>query len=105
MTSRLTANHNGQFRFKLCNMDNENESDACFEKNLILTEDGKPFFQLPDQKARDFHHQIKLPAEISCEHCVLQWTYKTANNWGKCDDGTGAVGEFYPVQSNGPLSI
>lgn len=30
--------------------------------------------------------------DISCSHCVLQWTYTAGNNWGTCSNGTEAVG-------------
>lgn len=94
VTSKLTVNHNrGQFIFKLCNMDVEAESDSCFEKNPIFTADGQPFYQVPDLQAREFHHQMRLPENITCKHCVLQWTYVAANNWGQCaNNRTRATG-------------
>ena len=41
----------------------------------------------------------KLPADLTCEHCVIQWHYHTANSWA-CDDtgcglGYGEQEEFY----------
>ena len=29
---------------------------------------------------------------VSCEQCILQWTYTAGNNWGMCDNGTGDLG-------------
>ena len=29
---------------------------------------------------------------LSCDQCILQWTYTAGNNWGNCPNGTGAVG-------------
>lgn len=29
---------------------------------------------------------------LECPNCVLQWRYIAGNNWGMCEDGTGAVG-------------
>lgn len=29
---------------------------------------------------------------LECPNCVLQWRYVAGNNWGMCEDGTGAVG-------------
>ena len=29
---------------------------------------------------------------LSCEQCILQWTYTAGNNWGMCDNGTGDLG-------------
>lgn len=31
-------------------------------------------------------------AGLECGNCVLQWRYIAGNNWGMCEDGTGAVG-------------
>lgn len=73
-------------------MDVEGESDACFAKNPIRTVDNQPFYQVPDRMSRDFHHQMKLPDNLTCRHCVVQWTYVAANNWGQCGNGTGATG-------------
>ncbi len=35
---------------------------------------------------------IMYPFSLSCEQCILQWTYTAGNNWGICDDGSGALG-------------
>lgn len=29
---------------------------------------------------------------LECGNCVIQWRYIAGNNWGMCDNGTGAVG-------------
>lgn len=29
---------------------------------------------------------------LECGNCVVQWRYIAGNNWGMCEDGTGAVG-------------
>lgn len=34
-----------------------------------------------------FNVRLKLPSEITCERCVLQWSYTAGNNWGRCADG------------------
>jgi hypothetical protein len=30
--------------------------------------------------------------DFTCKKCVLQWRYRGGNNWGKCEDGTSALG-------------
>lgn len=30
--------------------------------------------------------------DLECSNCVIQWRYVAGNNWGMCEDGTGAVG-------------
>jgi len=35
----------------------------------------------------------KLPMDLTCKQCIIQFTYVAGNNWGKCADGiTAAVG-------------
>ena len=33
-----------------------------------------------------------LHCRVSCEQCILQWTYTAGNNWGTCANGTGSLG-------------
>ena len=35
---------------------------------------------------------VDLPENRTCENCVLRWHWKTANNWGACEDGSEAIG-------------
>ena len=35
---------------------------------------------------------VRLPPQVTCAQCILQWTYVAGNNWGTCDNGTGAIG-------------
>jgi len=32
---------------------------------------------------------VKLPSGLTCARCVLQWWYKTGNNWGCDAEGCG----------------
>lgn len=36
--------------------------------------------------------RYRLPAGLTCKHCVLQWRYRTGNNLGICRDGSTATG-------------
>jgi hypothetical protein len=51
-------------------------------------------FRLPtiNKKPQTFKYKVRLPEGVTCDRCVLQWTYKTGNTWGYCQDGTGKVG-------------
>ena len=31
----------------------------------------------------------RLPPGLTCARCVLQWTWRSANSWGFCGNGTG----------------
>lgn len=94
ITARITANHRGHFYFKICNLDaDKSESEACFERYSVLIANGSPTYLLQSTEAKDYTLSIKLPSDLVCNHCVLQWTYVAGNNWGFCADGkTGALG-------------
>lgn len=49
-------------------------------------------YELPDYESRTFKLKIQLPLGVSCEQCILQWTYVTANSWGINEDGIACVG-------------
>lgn len=89
---RITANHRGHFTFHLCNMDNSRETDDCYNRNLIRLTNGADRFTLTDFSNRMFYVDLRLPQGLTCRHCVLRWNYRAANNWGTCQDGSGAVG-------------
>lgn len=91
VTARITANHRGYMYFKLCCLDSESESEACFDRNQIKTADGADTWPLPTTKAQDYQIPIRMP-NITCNRAVLQWTYVAGNNWGICPDGSGKLG-------------
>ena len=39
-----------------------------------------------------YHLQLKLPQDVTCDQCILQWTYITGNSWGVSTDGIGCIG-------------
>jgi Lytic polysaccharide mono-oxygenase, cellulose-degrading len=91
VTVKLTVTHKGYFYFKICNLDKERESDACFEQNKIPTTVGATW-PLKSDESKDYLVYLQLPSGLFCNRCVLQWTYVTGNNWGKCPDGTEKIG-------------
>jgi len=88
---RITANHRGYFTFRLCNLSSERESDACFNRNVLQIGSGGTTWTLPNGNTQDFTVAVRMP-NFTCNHCVLQWTWVAANNWGLCPDGSGALG-------------
>jgi len=92
VTAKITANHRGYFYFRICNVDNERESDDCFNRYKLLTASGTDTYELPSTDAKDYIMSLRLPSDLTCNHCVLQWTYVAGNNWGWCPDGTGKLG-------------
>lgn len=88
---QITANHKGYYGFQICNMDYESESDECFAKYPVKFTTGSEKHYIGTDNG--WHNQtIVLPDNLVCSKCVLQWTYVAGNNWGICDDGTGALG-------------
>lgn len=43
-------------------------------------------------ESKVYEMRYLLPPDLTCSQCVLQWRYLAANNWGRCDDGSEAVG-------------
>ena len=80
VTVRITANHLGKFQFDLCKLDTESESESCFLKNKLLTNDGKSEYPIGSATG-DYKVKIKLPSNLTCKHCVLRWRYVAGNNW------------------------
>ncbi|KAJ8311616.1 hypothetical protein KUTeg_010971, partial [Tegillarca granosa] len=97
VTIDLTAYHKGYFEFRLCPHDNPDVRvmPSCFEKYLLEIaegmEEGNPYRFYPEGPG--IHHlKVKLPADIVCYQCVLQWKYTTGNFWGTDPDGRSCIG-------------
>lgn len=91
VTVKITANHLGKFIFDLCKLDNEAESEDCFARYPLQTVDGKNEYTI-GSAIGDYKVLLKLPTNLTCNHCVLRWQYIAGNNWGWCGDGTGKLG-------------
>lgn len=89
---KVVSNHMGHFTFAICNVDQEEESDACFERHKLYLASGEEIFRVPRGIIGVFKIPLKIPSDLKCNHCVLQWTYRAANNWGECPDGPAKVG-------------
>ncbi|KAK7481469.1 hypothetical protein BaRGS_00027320, partial [Batillaria attramentaria] len=78
---QLTQSHWGYFEFRLCNRDSlggEEATHACLDENLLELENGLTRFQIPVAgTAEDYIIKAKLPDELTCEKCLLQWKYNT----------------------------
>ncbi|KAH8250319.1 hypothetical protein KR026_010692 [Drosophila bipectinata] len=89
---KITANHLGYFSFHLCNIDEQgSESEECFSQYpLKFTDDSLKYYI--NSTTGEIPVTVQLPTNLNCIHCVLRWTYTAGNNWGVCEDGTGAMG-------------
>lgn len=89
---RITANHLGYIYFNICNLDEfPEESEKCFAKYRLKFADGSDKYYIGTTLGW-IESNLIFPMGLSCEHCVLRWTYKAGNNWGICENGTGALG-------------
>lgn len=77
---RLTVSHKGYFTFHLCNLDNERESNDCFNRYPLMLINGSERFMISTFQSGDYKMNLRLPADVRCNHCVLRWTYRT----GEC---------------------
>lgn len=94
---QLTANHKGYFVFKICPAISSirEVTQSCLDSNpLKVINSPNPLrYYVPDKLSRVFNVTLRLPPTLTCQRCVIQWTYTTGNNWGRCEDGkTSKVG-------------
>merc|ERR1719219_1960701 len=79
----LTANHKGWFEFKLCPINGNagKETQECMDKYPFYLADNPRETKYNVRPGRTFKYRVKLPPNVVCSQCVLQWTYRAANNW------------------------
>ncbi|KAI2808292.1 hypothetical protein BLOT_006234, partial [Blomia tropicalis] len=88
---QLVANHLGTFEFSLCprNSFEERETEECF---IPLKTNGTLKYRLNTHRKGTFNLPVELPKDVTCERCILRWHWKSANNWGTCENGRQGVG-------------
>ncbi|KAJ0174460.1 hypothetical protein K1T71_009568 [Dendrolimus kikuchii] len=86
---QLTAYHQGYWMLKICPDANRNDQE-CFEQYVLELEDGGT--QYYPKRSATYELAYRLPAGLTCDHCVLQWRYIAGNNWGDCRNGTQGLG-------------
>ena len=82
----LTTNHWGWFEMKLCPVNDKLalEDDKCMDRHplFLANEDSTKFYIPKDSKKKDtFKYKVKLPNNVVCSQCVLQWTYWTGKDF------------------------
>lgn len=78
---QLTAAHAGFMEFRICANpgNNAGESQACFNQNLLQRSDGGGS-RIPVDGPRTYVQGYRLPANLRCARCVVQWNYRAGNN-------------------------
>lgn len=82
VTAKITANHKGYFRWAIGELKTKPITEAQLIHKLPLANGRGYQWKLP---AGNGQHTttLKLPADLTCNHCVLQWWWTAGNNWGK----------------------
>jgi len=112
---QVTAHHQGWFEFRLCEQakGEQYENEDCFAdpKSLLTLTDGTTRYDITDKKPMRpgkggywYEMEAYLPADIECEHCVLQWRYHCGNSWGSDATGSG-LGKGYQEEFYGCADI
>lgn len=100
----IVANHGGRFKFEMCwrNEWREPETEECFEELKFTSsleggdESDRFDYNLEASKGSGIYTMsVELPPNRTCDNCVLRWHWKSANNWGVCEDGGERVGCGY----------
>ncbi|XP_045183890.2 uncharacterized protein LOC123542238 [Mercenaria mercenaria] len=81
----LLAFEKGFFEFRICSADNNEVTQECLDENILPIKEGylagTPLRFFP-KGAGDFRLTVAIPPNMTCDRCVLQWRYHTANSWG-----------------------
>ncbi|KRT86798.1 hypothetical protein AMK59_1451, partial [Oryctes borbonicus] len=87
----LTASHMGYFEFGVC-PNYKNTTQDCLDRNILKVlkpqenVDKAATRYYPKDENKVYEMRYRLPKMV-CPHCVLQWRYRSGNNWGDCKNG------------------
>lgn len=70
--AQITAPHNGYMEWRLCT-NPKWETQDCFDKHVLQIGDGTGSKVRVGGQAGTYWAKLKLPDNVSCEHCVIQW--------------------------------
>ncbi|XP_033762898.1 uncharacterized protein LOC117344303 [Pecten maximus] len=84
----LTTSHMGFFEIRICPNNDVTMpvSPECLDKHILKFTNGDS--KWPATYTGFYDLEVQLPADMTCEQCVIQWYYKAGNNWG-VDEVTG----------------
>ena len=77
MSVNITAHHFGYMRLKLCPSKTtigEMVMQDCFDQYPLMMADGTDRVYV-DHFEGWYDMYARLPADVTCEYCVVQWTY------------------------------
>ncbi|KAF0300828.1 hypothetical protein FJT64_026749 [Amphibalanus amphitrite] len=90
----VTTAHRGYMEFRICELSRERPeaTQPCLNRHLLRLADGSGTKYRVGEKSEMARVKLRLPADLTCAHCVIQWRYRTGNNWGICPDGSSQLG-------------
>ncbi|XP_071531142.1 uncharacterized protein [Panulirus ornatus] len=88
----ITSNHRGHFEVSICPDPEVEATQECLDMYPLPLADGSGYEYNISLNTGEHSLQLMLPPHLTCTHCVLQWRYVAGNNWGICEDGSGALG-------------
>lgn len=83
----VRANHGGYFEFRVCPAPSQRGvevTEECLDKHVLVGENGKTRYHLGPGN-RIFKMNYKLPANMTCARCVLQWKWIASHNPDRCN--------------------
>jgi len=91
----ITASHLGYFEFRLCPQNNPlvPATQECLDQYLLPLADGSGYRHPVPNFNKGMHNiRLRLPQNLTCRQCVLQWHYNTGNSHGQCENGSWEMG-------------
>jgi len=89
----LTQNHRGWYELRLCPLSGHGDAtQECFDRHVLQRADGSGGRIPVPSGQNNFRIKIKLPDNVVCDHCVIQWHYYAGNRWDYCPGGGTATG-------------
>ncbi|XP_052085254.1 uncharacterized protein LOC127722425 [Mytilus californianus] len=85
---QITANHLGWHEFRLCVNNNTSKkiTHDCLDKHLLKTSDTGLTRTTFSANSGIKELTLKLPKDLICSQCVLQWKWRTAINPGSLEE-------------------
>lgn len=81
----VQANHGGYHAFRLCP---NGETEECFKQHMLQWDSGETWREFKHDSrggpgpGSDIHARVRLPADVACERCVLNWRWDGGGGGG-----------------------
>lgn len=79
----VTTNHLGWMEWRLCphNDVRTPATQECLDQYVLERTDGQGVkYHVEDPLERHVKIQLKLPADVTCDQCIIQWKYHTGES-------------------------